>query len=55
MDSSNAILTVLAIAGAVWFFSTQQKEKEKAPPHETAREFDLFDDGRFDDGFPFND
>ena len=53
MDSSNAILTVLAIAGAVWFFSKQQKEKEKATPNEIAREFDLFDDGRFDDGFPF--
>ena len=53
MDSSNAILAVLAIAGAVWFFSTQQKEK--ATPNETAREFDLFDDGRFGDGFPFGD
>jgi len=53
MDSSNAILAVLAIAGAVWFFSTQQKEKEKATPNERAREYDLFDDGRFGDGFPF--
>ena len=53
MDSSNAILTVLAVAGAVWFFSTQQKDK--ATPNEAAREFDLFADGRFGDGFPFND
>jgi len=54
MDSSNTILAVLAIAGAVWFFSKQQKEKEKATPNETARTVDIFDDGRFDDGFPFN-
>lgn len=46
----NALLTVLAIAGAVYFF----KIHKPSSANEMAREIDLFDDGRFEQGFPFN-
>jgi hypothetical protein len=52
--NSNFILTALALAGTIWFF-TRPKATLNQTLQESARNTDLFDDGRFGDGFPFHE